>query len=116
MRKNILLYGLSIATLLIVVLTVRADDNVPEKRNDDGTWTIVKPAGVDLKLEVIYFTKEELDSIAALNSGYSLNINKDTVTNSDGEVQKQETTNVQNKPAKRSRSRHGRSRHRSRRR
>ena len=116
MRKNILLYGLSIATLLIVGLTVRADDNVTAKRNDDGTWTIVKPAGVDLKLEVIYFTKEELDSIAALTSGNSLNVNKDTVTNPDGEVHKQKTTNVQNKPANRSRSRHGRSRHRSRRR
>jgi len=116
MRKNILIYGLPIATLIFVALTARADDNVTAKRNDDGTWTFVKPAGVDLKLEVIYFTKEELDSIAALDSKSSLNVKKSAVTNSDGNVRKRNATNVQNKPVKRSRSRHGRSRYRSRRR
>lgn len=110
MRKNFLLYGLTITILLFAALTVQADDDVTTRRNDDGSWTVVKPAGMDLKIEVVYYTKKELDSIAALNSTPSLK------TEAEEKVGKKKTANVKNKRTTNSRSRHGRSRHRSRRR
>lgn len=117
MRKNFLLYGLTITILLFAALTVQADDDVTTRRNDDGSWTVVKPAGMDLKIEVVYYTKKELDSIAALNYKPALIENLKAVTDADEEdkVDKKKSTTVKNKRSKRSRSRHGRSR-RSRRR
>ena len=64
MKKHIIICVLAIASLT-AVLTAKADDDITAKKNDDGTWTFVKPAGVDLRMKVVYFTKEELDSIAA---------------------------------------------------
>lgn len=117
MRKNFLLYGLTITILLFAALTVQADDDVTTRRNDDGSWTVVKPAGMDLKIEVVYYTKKELDSIAALNYKPSLITDSDDeeVDDEDDKVDKKKDTKVKNKRSKRSRSRHGRSR-RSRRR
>lgn len=119
MRKNFLLYGLTITILLFAALTVQADDDVTTRRNDDGSWTVVKPAGMDLKIEVVYYTKKELDSIAALNYKPALIEDLKAVTDADEDeddkVDKKKSTKVKNKRSKRSRSRHGRSR-RSRRR
>ena len=125
MRKNFLLYGLTITILLFAALTVQADDDVTTRRNDDGSWTVVKPAGMDLKIEVVYYTKKELDSIAALNYKPALIEDLKAVTDADDEevddededdkVDKKKSTKVKNNRSKRSRSRHGRSR-RSRRR
>ena len=117
MRKNFLLYGLTITILLFAALPVQADDDVTTRRNDDGSWTVVKPAGMDLKIEVVYYTKKELDSIAALNYKPALIEDLKAVTDADEEdkVDKKKSTKVKNKRSKRSRSRHGRSR-RSRRR
>lgn len=64
MKRHIIICVLAIASLT-AVLTAKADDDITAKKNDDGTWTFVKPAGVDLRMKVVYFTKEELDSIAA---------------------------------------------------
>lgn len=121
MRKNFLLYGLTITILLFAALTVQADDDVTTRRNDDGSWTVVKPAGMDLKIEVVYYTKKELDSIAALNYKPALieDLKADDEEvddeDEDDKVDKKKSTKVKNKRSKRSRSRHGRSR-RSRRR
>lgn len=123
MRKNFLLYGLTITILLFAALTVQADDDVTTRRNDDGSWTVVKPAGMDLKIEVVYYTKKELDSIAALNYKPALiedlkavtDADEEEVDDEDDKVDKKKSTKVKNKRSKRSRSRHGRSR-RSRRR
>ena len=64
MKRYYIICVLVIA-FLSAVITAKADDDVTVKRNENGTWTFVKPAGVDVKIKVVYFTKEELDAMAA---------------------------------------------------
>ena len=116
MRKHLILFGICFSTLLMGLIARADDDVITANRNADGTWTFVKPSGMDLKLEVVYFTKEELDSIASqrvnLNSESTLFVDNDA----DDEGVDQKAGKIQKKTVKRKRSRSVRSRHRSRRR
>ncbi|MBO4718310.1 MAG: hypothetical protein J5658_00415 [Prevotella sp.] len=94
MKRNIIFYVLAI-TFLSTVITTKADDDITATRNENGTWTFVKPADVDLKLKVVFFTKEELDSIAAqstvLSSDSLLDISKDTIASENATEMKKAT-------------------------
>ena len=125
MKRHIIICVLAIASLT-AVLTAKADDDITAKKNDDGTWTFVKPAGVDLRMKVVYFTKEELDSIAAPAVNHTadslVDVNKDiadiddddTIDDDSATVDKK-TSKIKKKSSKRKKSKSRSRRRRSRR-
>ena len=128
MKRHILTCVLAIASLT-AVLTAKADDDITAKKNDDGTWTFVKPAGVDLRMKVVYFTKEELDSIAAPAVNHTadslVDVNKDiadiddddTIDDDDDDsaTVDKKTSKIKKKSSKRKKSKSRSRRRRSRR-
>lgn len=128
MKRHIIICVLAIASLT-AVLTVKADDDITAKKNDDGTWTFVKPAGVDLRMKVVYFTKEELDSIAAQAVNHTadslVDVNKDiadiddddTIDDDDDDsaTVDKKTSKIKKKSSKRKKSKRRSRRRRSRR-
>lgn len=56
----------AILTILMVagMTEVRADDDIPVKKNADGTWTFVR-SNQDVELEIEYYTPEELSEQAS---------------------------------------------------
>lgn len=56
----------AILTILVVagMTEVRADDDIPVKKNADGTWTFVR-TDQDVELEIEYYTPEELSEQAS---------------------------------------------------
>lgn len=128
MKRHIIICVLAIASLT-AVLTAKADDDITAKKNDDGTWTFVKPAGVDLRMKVVYFTKEELDSIAALAVNHTadslVDVNKDiadiddddTIDDDDDDsaTVDKKTSKIKKKSSKRKKSKRRSRRRRSRR-
>jgi hypothetical protein len=127
MKRHIIICVLAIASLT-AVLTAKADDDITAK-NDDGTWTFVKPAGVDLRMKVVYFTKEELDSIAAPAVNHTadslVDVNKDiadiddddTIDDDDDDsaTVDKKTSKIKKKSSKRKKSKSRSRRRRSRR-
>ena len=121
MKKHIIICVLAIASLT-AVLTAKADDDITAKKNDDGTWTFVKPAGVDLRMKVVYFTKEELDSIAAPAVNHTadslVDVNKDIADiddDDDSATVDKKTSKIKKKSSKRKKSKRRSRRRRSRR-
>lgn len=128
MKRHIIICVLAIASLT-AVLTANADDDITAKKNDDGTWTFVKPAGVDLRMKVVYFTKEELDSIAAPAVNHTadslVDVNKDiadiddddTIDDDDDDsaTVDKKTSKIKKKSSKRKKSKRRSRRRRSRR-
>ena len=132
MKRYFVLYGLSVAALLTPV-TAHAQDDITTTKNEDGTWSFVKPADLDVELEVVYFTQKELDSMAQpvkLNSTPSPMVNDDSEADDDEEEEVEELdvtltsekaltkkdSKVKKKTTKKKRNRHKRSRRRTRRR
>ena len=133
MKRYLVLYGLSIAALL-TALTAHAQDDITVTKNEDGTWSFVKPADLDIELEVVYFTQKELDAMAALakrNAEPLPVADTETDAETDDDDDEEETeelsatqtseksvsekdTKVKKKDTKKKRSRHKRSRRRSR--
>jgi hypothetical protein len=132
MKRHTIIYGLVLVAML-TAMTAQADDNIPVTKNDDGTWTFVKPAGVNVELEVVYYTQEELDAMTAQTEDVQtddaqtddaslstiLSLTEDTLTNDDDDddeaVTSTKKSKVSKKTNKKTKRRHARRRHRRRR-
>jgi hypothetical protein len=126
MKRYYIICVLVIA-FLSAVITAKADDDVTVKRNENGTWTFVKPAGVDVKIKVVYFTKEELDAMAAkavesvadslvnINTDAEEVVGEDEVEEDDDVIKDKKTTKIKKKDSKRKKSSKRKSRRRRRR-
>lgn len=109
MKKYLIIIGL-IITASLTVLTAKADDDITATRNQDGSWTFIKPVGSDVKLQVVYYTKEELDSIAAQTAAQTSfplpEMEKKTMTDNDNEeLEEDETASNKKKSTKKRRNR-----------
>ena len=63
--KHLYRYVAILTILMVAGMTeMRADDDIPVKKNADGTWTFVR-TDQDVELEIEYYTPEELSKQAS---------------------------------------------------
>lgn len=77
MKRALFIQGIAIAMMLSAQTAVaQTSKETVAKKNANGSWTFIKPAGEDVELEVEYFTQEELNEAAgkaiSLRSSYTV--------------------------------------------